>query len=209
MASRSARSTAPYRTLASAPILTRPMSMAPGATKAVPATSGRSWPSASSGGGPVPGRGAGWPLAGRAGRSRAALSRPRSMPSRNGRRSPRTYTPLVIIVRVSQQANPSEAGESSACRGWVRRLADQCSACHLAGGSMACDTCGPLRRRLITAGAGRRRRGHPPGLWPVSGVTARPRRKARAVSFLPDDGLRRVRQADTGTPRRHRGRPAV
>ena len=95
MVSRSARSTAPYQTLASAPIVTRPMSRAPGATKAVPETSGRSWPSMSNGGRPVPGRCAGWLLRGWAGRSRAAPSRPRSMPSRNGRRSPRIYPPLV------------------------------------------------------------------------------------------------------------------
>ena len=95
MVSRSARSTAPYQTLASAPIVTRPMSTAPGATKAASETSGRSWPSASGGGRPVPGRCAGWLLRGWPGRSRAALSRPRKMPSRNGCRAPRICPPLV------------------------------------------------------------------------------------------------------------------
>ena len=95
MVSRSARSAAPYQTLASAPIVARPRSTAPGATKAVPETSGRSWPGASNGGRPVPGRCAGWLLTGWPGRSRAARSRPRRMPSRNGRRSPHIYPPLV------------------------------------------------------------------------------------------------------------------
>ena len=95
MVSRSARSAAPYQTLASAPIVARPRSTAPGATKAVPETSGRSWPGASNGGRPVPGRCAGWLLTGWAGRSRAARSRRRRMPSRNGRRSPHIYPPLV------------------------------------------------------------------------------------------------------------------